>query len=136
MANFVPIAASILAFSQLSTPIVAQSACSTTLAPASSVQPSVASGYRAQVVATGLSKPRSIEFDRSGNLLVVEAGSGSISALTLADDGGPCVSVRSSRTVINNKNVSMRNPERKNLIVSAAQPRIGVISRWGNSLCL
>src|SRR5271168_2796440 len=65
--------------------LVQSSSCSTTLTPANSVQPSVASGYRAQLIATGLSSPRSIQFDKAGNLLVVEQknGDGSVSVLSL-----------------------------------------------------
>lgn len=78
------------------------SACPTTLTPANSVQPSVASGYRAQLIATGLSSPRSIRFDKAGNLLVIEQknGNGSLSALTLQDDGGTCLSVTSHTTLV------------------------------------
>lgn len=108
MATVIPIAAPLVAFALFAASVGAQSACSTTLTPASSIQLSVASGYQAQVIATGLSKPRSLQFDKSGNLLVVEAGSGSISALTLQDNGGTCVSVRSSKKVVDNKNVRMR----------------------------
>ena len=44
----------------------ALSACSTTLTPTMSIQPTVASGYQMALVATGLTKPRSIEFDSAG----------------------------------------------------------------------
>lgn len=84
-------------------PALAQSSsCSTTLTPTNSVQPSVASGYRAQLIATGLASPRSIEFDKAGNLLVVEQknGNGSVSVLTLQDDGGTCLSVTSHTTLV------------------------------------
>jgi len=49
-----------------------ESACSETLTPTNSIIPTVASGYRMAVVATGLTKPRSIRFDSKGNLLVVQ----------------------------------------------------------------
>ena len=75
------------------------SSCSTTLTPTNSIQPSVASGYRAALVATGLTKPRSIQFDSAGNLLVVQASSG-IESLQLQDEGGLCVSVKSKKTVV------------------------------------
>ena len=83
----------------VASPVLAQSSCSTTLTPTNSIKPSVASGYQAALVATGLTKPRSIQFDSSGNLLVVEAGKG-ISSHQLQDDGGICVSVKSSKDVV------------------------------------
>ena len=69
-------------------PALAQSSssCSTTLTPTKSIKPSIASGYQAALVATGLTKPRSIEFDSAGNLLVVQAGAG-IARLQLQDNG-------------------------------------------------
>ena len=93
----------ILAVISFILPALAQSSsCSTTLTPANSVQPSVASGYRAQLIATGLSSPRSIRFDKAGNLLVVEQkkGNGSVSALTFQDNGGTCLSVTSHTTLV------------------------------------
>jgi hypothetical protein len=93
----------LLAIASFFLPALAQSSsCSTTLTPANSVQPSIASGYRAQLIATGLSSPRSIEFDKAGNLLVVEQknGDGSVSVLTLQDNGGTCLSVTSHTTLV------------------------------------
>ncbi|KAL8822977.1 MAG: hypothetical protein Q9191_006300 [Dirinaria sp. TL-2023a] len=52
------------------------------------------------LVATGLTHPRSIEFDSAGNLLVAEAGSG-ITNLAFQDDGGICLTVKTKKTVIN-----------------------------------
>ena len=75
------------------------SSCSTTLTPTKSIKPSVASGYRAALVATGLTDPRSLQFDNAGNLLVVQQGAG-IESLQLQDDGGTCVSVKSKKTVV------------------------------------
>ena len=75
--------------------IYAQSTSSCGPAPSGSIRPSVASGYRLQVVATGLSRPRGILLDRSGNLLVVQAGSGVVSVHTLNESNG-CVTVGSS----------------------------------------
>ncbi|KAK3176342.1 hypothetical protein OEA41_007665 [Lepraria neglecta] len=75
-------------------PVVGQSSssCSTTLTPTNSIKPSLAPGYRAALVATGLTDPRSIEFDSSGNLLVVQAGAG-VESLQLQDNGGTCVTL-------------------------------------------
>lgn len=81
------------------------SSCSTTLTPTDSIKPSVASGYRAALVATGLTDPRSIEFDSSGNLLVVQAGAG-VESLQLQDNGGTCVTVKSKKTVVQASSVS------------------------------
>ncbi|KAL9069475.1 MAG: hypothetical protein Q9161_005526 [Pseudevernia consocians] len=75
------------------------SSCTTTLTPTNSIKPSIASGYRAALVATGLTDPRSIEFDNVGNLLVIQAGVG-IESLQLQDDGGTCVSVKSKKIVL------------------------------------
>lgn len=81
------------------------SSCSTTLTPTNSIKPSVTSGYTAALVATGLTHPRSIEFDSSGNLLVVQAGAG-IESLQLQDAGGTCITVKSKKTVVQASAVS------------------------------
>ncbi|KAF2842549.1 soluble quino protein glucose dehydrogenase [Patellaria atrata CBS 101060] len=76
--------------------VAAQSACSTTLTP-DYPAPSLASGYRAQLVANGLSSPRAITFDKNGNLLVIDQGKG---VIAFSFDGdGTCLSDR--RTVVN-----------------------------------
>ncbi len=82
-------------------PVLGQSSasCSTTLTPTNSIKPSIASGYRAAVVATGIHNPRSIEFDSLGNLLVINSGVG-ISSLQLEDGGDTCVSVKSTKIVL------------------------------------
>lgn len=79
--------------------------CSPSLTPTDSIQPSVASGYQVALVATGLSRPRSIQFDSAGNLLVVQSGRG-LSSLQLQDSGGVCVSVQSQKFVLENRRVS------------------------------
>ena len=88
-------------------PALSQSSasCPSTLTPTKSIKPSIASGYQAALVATGLTKPRSIEFDNAGNLLVVQAGAG-IASLQLQDNGGTCVSVKSKKTVVQANTVS------------------------------
>ena len=85
---------------------VSTSACSTILTPTNSIQPTVASGYRMALVATGLTAPRSIEFDSEGNLLVVQQGAGIVN-LELQDAGGTCVTVKSKRNVVTNSTVSL-----------------------------
>lgn len=84
----------------------AQSTCSSSLAPSYSA--SVASGYQVGLVATGLARPRGIQFDKAGHLLVVEAprgGESGISALTLRDSGGVCVRQASKKTVVSGQGV-------------------------------
>jgi glucose/arabinose dehydrogenase len=79
--------------------------CSSTLTAAYAA-PSVASGYAARLVATGLNSPRGIKFDTAGNLLVVEEGVG-ITALRFEDgDGGSCVSLASQDTVISDESLN------------------------------
>lgn len=63
--------------------------------------PRVAAGWQAQVVASGLRKPRSIEFDKEGGLLVVDAGSG-ILRLVFEDHGGTCLEEKERLLVVNN----------------------------------
>ncbi|KAF2131436.1 soluble quino protein glucose dehydrogenase [Dothidotthia symphoricarpi CBS 119687] len=65
------------------------SACSTIAALHAA--PSVAPGFRVQVVANGLTRPRGIQFDAAGGLLVVEQAVG-ITRLRLAGEGA-CVRV-------------------------------------------
>ena len=102
-----------ITFSSLFFPSVAQTSCSQTLVPTRSIQPVVASGYQVALVATGLAKPRSIHFDTEGNLLVVEADTGGISALTLNDQGGICLSVSSKATVLDNLEVCCNTSQLK-----------------------
>jgi hypothetical protein len=75
----------------------AQTTCST-ITP-SYPAPSVAPGFAARIVASGLMLPRGIIFDTAGNLLVIEQGRGVI-AYTLNDAGGGCLSVKNSTTVV------------------------------------
>ena len=69
--------------------------CSTPSYPA----PSLAAGYVARLVTSGLRTPRGIKFDSDGGLLVVESGHG-ITALTLKDSGNGCISVSSKKSVV------------------------------------
>jgi glucose/arabinose dehydrogenase len=66
------------------------STCTSSIAPQHAA-PSVAPGFRVQVVANGLRDPRGIVFDSEGGLLVVEQAHG-ISRLRLSGDGA-CVKV-------------------------------------------
>jgi glucose/arabinose dehydrogenase len=72
--------------------------CSSSLT-ASYAAPSVASGYAARLVATGLTSPRGIKFDTAGNLLVVEEEVG-VTALRFEDDDAGCLNLASKDTVV------------------------------------
>ncbi|KAF2199037.1 soluble quino protein glucose dehydrogenase [Delitschia confertaspora ATCC 74209] len=72
--------------------------CSTTISPKYAA-PSLAPGWEAMVVASGLTKPRGIIFDSNGHLLLVQEGHG-ISSLELRDNGGACVRARKLTDVI------------------------------------
>lgn len=80
------------------------SSCPTTIS-ASVAAPSVAPGYEARLVASGLNKPRGIAFDSQGHLLVIEQTAG-IVALNLADNGGVCVTSPSRSVVVNDTTVT------------------------------
>lgn len=69
--------------------------------PANGIKPVAAPGYHFSVVANGLTKPRSIQFDDAGNLLVLQSGKGIVS-LQLDDAGGSCIWVVSNQTVVSN----------------------------------
>lgn len=109
---FVPVVA-ILASSALGA-ATTESACSVTLNPTNSIRPTIASGYRMAVVATGLTKPRSIRFDSKGNLLVVQQGAGIVN-LAFTDHGGTCLSVTKNQVVIKNSSVSLKHRFLSNL---------------------
>lgn len=74
--------------------------CTTSL-PLKYAAPSLASGYVARLVATGLTTPRSIKFDTNGALLVVESGVG-VTALTLDESNPSCVIEKSRKVVVAN----------------------------------
>jgi glucose/arabinose dehydrogenase len=82
-----------------------ESICSSSIAPQHAA-PSVAPGFRVQVVANGLRDPRGILFDREGGLLVLEQGHG-VSRLRLGGESG-CVSVEGEvQRVVENESVSL-----------------------------
>lgn len=80
-------------------------ACGVNPAPGNGITPVAAPGYHFSVVANGLTKPRSIQFDDAGNLLVLQVGKGIVS-LQLDDAGGACVWAPSNQTIISNTAVS------------------------------
>jgi glucose/arabinose dehydrogenase len=80
-------------------------ACPSSIAPAHGA-PSVAPGFRVQVVANNLQRPRSIQFDSAGGLLVVEQGYG-ISRLQLSGDGACVRQSGSTQVVVNDNEVNV-----------------------------
>lgn len=66
--------------------------------------PEAANGWTFQLVASGFKKPRGIQFDKDGGLLVVDSGSGLVH-LSLKDEGDTCVSVDKKTTLIDSKEV-------------------------------
>lgn len=79
--------------------------CTAALTP-SYAPPAVAEGWRAQLVATGLSRPRGMKFDSNGNLLVVESRVG-ITHLTFDNKSGGCLTVGRRRTLVADRAVSV-----------------------------
>lgn len=74
-----------------SAPASSATACSSTISPQHAA-PSVAAGWRAEVVANNLESPRGIIFDDQGGLLVVEQARG-ISRLKFNQEPGSCVRI-------------------------------------------
>ncbi|BEJ17737.1 hypothetical protein CspHIS471_0700050 [Cutaneotrichosporon sp. HIS471] len=74
--------------------------CSNTIEP-NYDHPVPAQGWSWRLVANGLTKPRSITFDSSGALLVLDEGAG-INRLVLQDEGGTCLSVKEKTVVVAN----------------------------------
>lgn len=75
-------------------------ACPSSIAPAHGA-PSVAPGFRVQVVANNLRDPRGLQFDAEGGLLVVEQGHG-ISRLQLTGDGACVRQTGDTKVVVDN----------------------------------
>ncbi|KAM3444684.1 hypothetical protein NHJ13734_001186 [Beauveria thailandica] len=69
--------------------------------------PVAAQGWSYQLVANGFTKPRGIQFDNDGGLLVVDAGAGLVH-LSLRDDGNTCVSVDKKTTLLASKEARKR----------------------------
>lgn len=66
--------------------------------------PIVADGWSFSLVATGLTRPRSILFDSNGGLLVVQQGAG-IVHLALTDGGDTCVEVAKKTSLVDSSAV-------------------------------
>lgn len=104
------IAQSALAAGLCAVAVTAQgTACSQVLVPSYS-HPVVASGWQAQLVAGGLTKPRSIQFDSTGALLVVESGKG-ISRHRFTDNGGTCLASNHSHMLVDMREVGLSQRE-------------------------
>ncbi|PQK13799.1 hypothetical protein BB8028_0004g07300 [Beauveria bassiana] len=67
--------------------------------------PVAAQGWSYQLVANGFTKPRGIQFDKDGGLLVIDAGAGLVH-LSLKDDGNTCVSVDKKTTLLASKELN------------------------------
>lgn len=83
---------------------LAQSACSTVLIPTYSA-PAVAPGWQAQLVTTGLKKPRSVQWDNAGGLLVLDSGNGVV-RYTFKDGGDTCLQVDKQAVIVKQEKVS------------------------------
>ena len=84
--------------------VPSQSSCASALRP-NYPAPSLAPGYKAQLIATNLTKPRGLIFDSQGHLLVVEQGAG-ITGLSVQDQGGDCLKVSQKVDVVQNANLT------------------------------
>lgn len=82
----------------------ASGACSSTIAPQNAA-PSVAPGFRVEVVANDLTRPRSLQFDSEGALLVVEQSQG-VRRIRLTGDGSCVRQDGEAQTVVENTAVS------------------------------
>ncbi|KAF1989445.1 soluble quino protein glucose dehydrogenase [Aulographum hederae CBS 113979] len=108
----------------LALPLLATAQSSSCSAPtASYAAPSLASGYEAHLVATGLTRPRGIRFDAEGNLLVVQQRVG-IVGLTFTEGGcGAPVEVADVKVVVDdgdlNHGIEM-SPDGRTLYASSA----------------
>jgi glucose/arabinose dehydrogenase len=98
-----------------------QAGCPKILTPSYS-PPVVGGGYTAQLVATGLRRPRGMRFDANGALLVVESGQG-ITHITFDDAGSTCLSVKDKKTLVGKSELNHAvelSPDGKTLYASGA----------------
>lgn len=86
------------------TTLSAAGSCPTVLTPSDYSPPVVGSGYTAQLIVTGLTKPRGLIFDNNGALLVVQSGAG-IMHLAFTDNGGTCLFPSKTTTLIDDSSV-------------------------------
>lgn len=80
------------------------SSCQSSIAPKNAA-PSIAPGFRAEVIANGLRDPRALMFDRDGALLVVESSHG-ITRLQLSGDGACVRATGDPQAVVEDEAVS------------------------------
>lgn len=100
----------------------AASSCVSALQP-SYPAPSLAPGYKAQLIATNLTKPRGLIVDSIGHLLVVQQGVG-ITSLRIDGHGNDCLKVSHGVDVVRNANLShgiALSSDGKTLYASSAQ---------------
>lgn len=83
----------------------AQNACPGALTP-SYAQPVFAAGWTGSLIAKGLTRPRGMQLDSRGNLLVVQQGVG-IVHLQFTDGGGTCLTLAKQTTLVTNSVVSI-----------------------------
>lgn len=81
---------------------LAQASCSALFNP-TYPSPSLASGYQARLIATGLTRPRGMVIDANNNLLVVEVGRG-VTSQSIVDNSG-CVSLANRHDVVRDTSV-------------------------------
>ena len=116
-------------------------ACQSSIAPQHAA-PSVAPGFRVEVVANGLRDPRGVLFDSEGGLLVVEQGHG-VSRLRLTGDGA-CVKVEGDvQQVVDDDSVSEHivlasfssAVQDKSELTVPVEPWHRPLAGWPHSLC-
>ncbi|OBT88223.1 hypothetical protein VE02_02809 [Pseudogymnoascus sp. 03VT05] len=87
--------------------VSAQDTCSGALTP-SYAQPVFADGWTGSLIAKGLTRPRGMQLDSKGNLLVVQQGVG-IVHLQFTDGGGTCLTLAKQTTLITDSVVIILN---------------------------
>jgi glucose/arabinose dehydrogenase len=81
-----------------------------------------ASGYTGRVLMNGLKNPRGIIFDNQGNILTTEQAAYGVRYITLTDNGGANVCVKSSKQLISDSSINhgiALTPDGKTLFVSS-----------------
>ncbi|KAM3421495.1 hypothetical protein BST61_g1887 [Cercospora zeina] len=81
-----------------------QQECTSTISASGYPAPSLASGWRAHIIANDLEKPRSLKRDINGHLLVADQGVG-ITRLTFEGEA-PCLTVADRQQIISNSSLN------------------------------
>jgi glucose/arabinose dehydrogenase len=76
--------------------------------------PDVSDGWGFRVVASELTRPRSILFDSDGALILLDVGSG-ILHIDLDDQGDTCVGVSKQTTLLENEDVGLLRPPKTSI---------------------